>query len=48
MNEMGVVDGPERVGECNELWFAKQVFLFFFIDDQGIRPQSVPHPLSQG
>ncbi len=47
MNETGVIDGTSCDGDFNELFFAKQVFLFSFVDNYSLRPQSVPYPLGQ-
>ena len=45
MDEVGIVDSPERGAELNQLPFAEQLLLLFLIHNQAFFGQSVSGPL---
>jgi len=45
MDELGIVDGPKRGVELNQLIFAEQLLLLFLIHNQAIFGQGIPGPL---
>jgi len=45
MDELGIVDGPERGVELNQLIFTEKLLLLFFIHNQAFFGQDIPGPL---
>ena len=45
MDELGVINSPECIGELNQLRFTEQVLRLFLVHDQAFFGQGIPSPL---